>query len=201
MRIEYPIGVAPLCAIREFAAKKDVRFYLEGVLFEQNKHGTFLAATDGLCVGAYRLDDKPADPVQIIIPNDLLKNIKPSRSAGTALLVAEEHWPSRWKLSLTIDGAAAFTGEAVDGEYPRWRAAVPQELTDKPQQVNPSLLVRFQRAAAILTRKSYSGTEAVRVGHCDGKLLVDIPYDPAFFGFVACWRMDAVTEVPAWARA
>lgn len=205
--LELLIPSTALCAVREFAAIQDVRYYLKGVLLEHGAGDTVLAATDGAVLGAYQADLSPTDttdPVQLIIPLHTLKGIKPRSNAPVSLRAEEREpvdtgAPPRWWLTLSLPGGVSFSDYAVEGRFPDWRRVVPRTVSGEvTHQFNPSLMVRFQRAAAALKGKPYRGDEPVSFGFNGDRALVRIPGEDAFVGVVSAWKATPVHKAPGW---
>lgn len=203
--LELSLPSTVLCAMREFAAVQGVRYYLKGVLLEHGAGDTVLVATNGYVLGAYQVASSSAAvaPVRIIVPNELLKGIKP-RGEGTIALRAEERDPAeegalpRWLLTLEVAGMRV-SAMAIDGRYPDWRQIVPRSLPGEVAQFNPSLLVRFQRAAAALKGKAYRGDEGISLGFDGERAVVTLPGEDHFYGQVAAWRYAPTEGIPTWA--
>jgi DNA polymerase III sliding clamp (beta) subunit (PCNA family) len=57
--MQFTIQRKQLRAILNFAAVKDIRYYLNGLHVRQDHRGTILEATDGHALGMLRVDDSP----------------------------------------------------------------------------------------------------------------------------------------------
>lgn len=141
---------AHLAAPLHCAPKKDVRYYLVGVLLEVTPTGDIhLVSTDGNCLFAGRVaaaevqwtGEAQRGPWSLIIPRDTvaaaLKECK-----GTVTLAALPD--GRYTL-----GSQVFA--PIDGKYPDWRRVSPSAQTldtrgEKPAQFDPDLLVRCRDA-------------------------------------------------------
>lgn len=208
-KLELILPATALCAVREFAAVQDVRYYLKGVLLEHGPGGTVLAATDGAVLGAYQVAPSPdaTDLVQIIIPLSMLKGIKPRASAPVSLRAeerepAEAGGPPRWWLTLSLPGGVSVSDYAVDGRFPDWRRVVPRTASGEvTHQFNPSLMAKFQRAAAALAGKPYRGDEPVSFGFNGERALVRVPADDAFVGVGSAWKAAPVHVAPVWVHS
>lgn len=106
-----------LAAALVCAAKKDARYYLNGVFIEPLSSGYCVVATDGtiLFAGMSRNADTPTKP--IIIPRDACEAaLKTKRYA----IICEEKEDGTYILADSI----AFS--PVNGTFPIWRNAVPR---------------------------------------------------------------------------
>lgn len=139
-----------LKAVSRFAAVKDIRFYLVGVLIESNPLQTRLCATDGHTLAVHRADAKgdnegswtgilPLDAV-----NTLLKMkpaIKSLKDEPIALTIAESG-----EIRCDWNGQSIIT-RAVDGTFPDYRRVIPSSLDGQPAWINPDYLSRIVDAA------------------------------------------------------
>lgn len=139
-----------LAAALHCTPKKDVRYYLVGVLLEVASNGdVHVVSTDGHCLFAGLIaapnvqwtGEAQRGPWAMIIPRDTvaaaLKECK-----GTVTLAALPD--GRYTL-----GSQVFA--PVDGKYPDWRRVSPSAQTidergEVPGQYNPDLLVRCRDA-------------------------------------------------------
>lgn len=119
---------ARLRAALIFAAHKDIRYYLNGVLLEIDEaRSARLVSTDGHRLAVVVLADQAdAMPGQYLIPRDVIKPIKrASRTTGA------------W-VSLSIDGDRVSVtngdeiisgGRLIDGKFPDWQRVLPRPET------------------------------------------------------------------------
>ena len=126
------------------AAKKDVRYYLNGVHVEfTSARHALCVGTDGAMLGAFAAEYTGEDPPKLgtsfVIPYETIKGLKLARNQTTV------------SLTLASDGSCGTLGDRmfkpVDGRYPDFRRVVPTPSdVDHENQtastVNPSLLVR-----------------------------------------------------------
>ena len=125
--------VAALKASLPFVSKEEVRYYLNGTLFE---HG-LLVATDGKKMAAIKPDcytNKDADP--FIMPTDVIKQVVAVKGKGkTPLYVSIENGDQFWSVSVyqgdptaedySLPPLATFAFKPIDGTYPDWRRVFP----------------------------------------------------------------------------
>lgn len=149
--VELPVGAFKAVALA--AGQQDIRYYLNGMLLEQAKDGLYLVATDGHRMHAMRARQDTPLPVgaQVIIPNDAIAKIKPSRYMPTmSVEVADD----------LRTGVLAFFGDrfewvACDGQYPDWRRVLPREATidGVGASLNTDYLADVAKAAALMGSK------------------------------------------------
>lgn len=118
------------------AAKKDIRYYLQGVLLEVTQSGVMhLVGTDGhvmFCGVIYEpewTETPQVGPWSMIIPADVIA--RECKGRGTVELKAMD---SRYTL-----GASVFS--PLDARYPDWRrVSIQPDPEPKPGSYNPALL-------------------------------------------------------------
>lgn len=117
-----------LAAALACAAKKDVRFYLNGVLIEPLASGYCVVATNGhvLFAGEGRCDNTPAKPV--IIPREACEAaLKTKRK----VMICEDKGDGTYVL------ADSILFRPVEGTFPNWRRVVPRTQEDIPLGFGP----------------------------------------------------------------
>jgi len=176
-----PINV--LKAMSILASKKDVRYYLNGVLVESNSQHTRIVATDGHILGIYQTSETAHndEAFSIIIPNEIIAKLDKKDN----FLSTNEH--GNW----VIDGIA-FT--PIDGKFPDYSRVLPKgEMTKEVAQFNPDFITRFQKVGKLLGQKI-----APTISHNGGSsALVDIVL-PQFVGVMMPLRIENVmSKVPA----
>lgn len=113
------IPIAQLAAAVLFAAKKDIRFYLNGVFFDSRSK--CLVATNGKVLYVGKNDSvSVSDGVatDVILPLDFVVDLAKDHAKDAVV-------------TLTIDGrnlaGPKRLGLAIDGTYPDWRRIYPQK--------------------------------------------------------------------------
>lgn len=135
MSYTFKIRASELQAVLLAAPKKDVRFYLNSVLFEFVPKGFVnLVATDGQRLHAsqtylqYEDDAAPRVPAgtQILVPEDALRRIKIGRRDPDSLEVAlDPNDDNTWKVSVRLPGGVSLEAASIDGRYPDYRRLFP----------------------------------------------------------------------------
>lgn len=180
---------------KHISPKSDIRYYLNGVLFEVTQAGRFYVATDGHKLVAIREARQDGDTIgQWIIPRDVILGIKLQKAGRNPVEHAE----------LEIDGAKAkldycSTGTVfafVDGKFPDWRRVVPTAPTGEIAQYNPDLLVAVRDcAAATVGAGKWAGLYLAHNGTGAGLYQ---SHSPDFIGIVMPLRLDkADVYIPA----
>jgi DNA polymerase-3 subunit beta len=139
-----------LKAVSRFAAVKDIRYYLQGVLIESTPLQTRLVATDGHTLAVHRADAKGDNEGSWtgILPIDAvttLLKMKPShktlKDAPITLTIAESG-------EIRCDWVGqSIICRAVDGRFPDYRRVIPEKLDGQPAWINPDYLTRIVEAA------------------------------------------------------
>ena len=191
--MEITIDINKLAAMKLFAAKKDVRYYLNGMLLEIGSRESRLVATDGHVMAIIRLDFcRPGPTQQVIIPIEALKGIK--RGRGDATITLSDSGSN--VVDLRIESPTwQWACQSVDAAYPDWRKVLPEKVSGEVAQFNADYLAAFQDAAVML-----SGG-LITVGHNGtGGALISINNDD-FVGIIMPIRQkfEALTGSPAWA--
>jgi DNA polymerase-3 subunit beta len=134
-------------AALHFAAKKDIRYYLNAICITQNQRGTVVEATNGHVLGIIRTDSTPQAENRVIISREDCEKLKGTKKQGDE------------ELHFTIEGARVACEipsqglimhfAVVDAKFPDTDRVVPQ--FDGGEQVaatyNPEYLLAFAHAA------------------------------------------------------
>ena len=181
-------------AISHLSAAKDIRFYLNGILVEATKTHTTLVATDGQILGVYKNEEENEIPenlkYQFILPNDALKNLKPSIIKGELIsLEFEPDENSKVNTVIIKSVLITLTTQTIDAKFPDFRRVLPRETSNEAGHYNPELLAKFIKVAKEFGKKPgninlhQNGTSAAAL------TINDIPN---FLGVVMPMRNDSV---------
>jgi DNA polymerase-3 subunit beta len=158
------IQIKTIKALLHFAAKKDIRYYLQGVQIEQGETGTYAVATNGHFLAVARIDTKAQAPASVIVGSDYLATAIKGNKLDFITLDVDGP-----KVTIKT-GANEVTVQAVDGRYPDWRRVIRAPQTGEQAYFNPEYLATVQKAA-----REYHGTKnafyhvaqnGTNVGHC-----------------------------------
>lgn len=143
-------------AALHFAAKKDVRYYLNGICVTQNQRGTAVEATNGHVLGIIRTDSTPQAENRVIISREDCEKLKGAKKQGDE------------ELHFTVEGtrvACEIPSQGlimhfavVDAKFPDTDRVVPQFDANEPQVAatyNPEYLLAFAHAAEELRGKKF----------------------------------------------
>ena len=179
-----------------FAAKKDIRYYLNAVLVETTPGETRLVATDGHALLVQRYAAVNAETVSVVIPRDVLEGVK---GGGHIVGVRDA---LGWSL---IDGNTRTAFTPTDGQYLDYRrllrATKAQSGDTSAGHFNPEFLVKYQKAARILGSKEYPFIR--QAGEKNGAFVTTQGL-PDFLGVIMPCRLGFSEKspdegIPAWA--
>lgn len=185
-------------------AQQDVRYYLNGLLFDLRDQVLRCVATDGhrlaLCEAA--LDGSGAKR-QIIVPRKGVQELQRLLEGGERTLELEL---GRSHLRVKRDDVT-FTSKLIDGKFPDYEAVIPIGA-DRIVSVDREVLRAALQRAAILSNEKYRG---VRVEVSPGQLKIsahnpeqeeaqedveaDTKVDELAIGFNVNYLLDALTSL------
>lgn len=169
-----------LCALKLFAAQKDLRHYLNGIFWEDDK----MIATNGHVVAMAQVPERATAPV--IIPNEAFALVKPNRCMVEVTPCAV--------------GSLAYT--PIDGQYPPWRRIVPTATSGEATQFDPEYVALLGKAGKLIggfprIAHNGGGGAIVRFGERDDFFAVIMPVNVEF----ARKNMPPLEwGAPGWAR-
>ena len=147
-------------------AQQDVRYYLNGLLFDLGEHRLRCVATDGhrLALCEADLDAPVTHKRQIIVPRKGVQELQRLLEGGDRTLELEM---DRSHLRVKRDDVT-FTSKLIDGKFPDYEAVIPIGA-DREVRVNREVLRAALQRAAILSNEKYRG---VRVEVSPGQLKI-----------------------------
>ena len=167
-----------------FASKKDVRYYLNGVLFEVLNGQARLVATDGIILGVFRLGECSLPDTQIIIPREKIEVIKLKADEVTLR-------PGDGKTCALVYSGDEFTFTAVDGRFPDYRRVIPSGvMSGESAQFSSELIVVLDKAYKVLNPSSKWNVPYISHNGSRSSALVDLN-DDNFLGVIMPLKLDA----------
>ena len=155
-----------LAAIGMFAAKKDIRYYLQGICIDTGPQGTFLVATCGHALAVHQIDTVAREPGQFIMPIASLTTMLKANRKNTVKLtlpdgfVGKYDLNSRVKRQVTLESLKSEISIVVemDGVFPDWRRVAQHDDAPYPHHVffNPDYLVRVADAANLISSRKFA---------------------------------------------
>ena len=138
------INVNTLKALSLFAAKKDIRYYFNGILFEQSATGTLAVATNGHCLAVARLDRESAEPSSFTVPREHLDNVVKGAKGPIDIVQVDA-------AQCTINSSSGkITVPLLDGKFPDWRRVVSAQQTGERAYFHPDYHALVDKAGQII---------------------------------------------------
>lgn len=148
-------------------AQQDVRYYLNGLLFDLGDKRLRCVATDGhrlaLCEAV--LEDAVPSKRQIIVPRKGVTELQRLLEGGDRVLELEM---GRNHIRVKRDDVT-FTSKLIDGRFPDYEAVIPIGA-DKEVRIDREVLRAALQRAAILSNEKYRG---VRLEVSPGQLRIN----------------------------
>ncbi|MBB1473277.1 MULTISPECIES: DNA polymerase III subunit beta [unclassified Luteimonas] len=148
-------------------AQQDVRYYLNGLLFDLAEQRLRCVATDGhrlaLCEAA--LEDSVQSKRQIIVPRKGVTELQRLLEGGDRVLELEM---GRNHIRVKRDDVT-FTSKLIDGRFPDYEAVIPIGA-DREVRIDREVLRAALQRAAILSNEKYRG---VRLEVSPGQLKIN----------------------------
>lgn len=186
-------------------AVQDIRYYLNGMLFQLQGKKLVVAATDGhrLAVDAVDLDAEVAQGVEVILPRktvmELIKLLAEDDETVTIQAIANQVVFSHRNFELR--------SKVVDGKFPDYQRVVPVGY-EKHFDINRLRLHQSLTRAAILTNDKYRGVRmamtagSLRIAcsnneqeEAQEELEIDYHYDPLDIGFNVQYLQDVLNNL------
>lgn len=182
-------------AMLHLAAKKDIRYYLQGVNVVRDNRGTYLESTDGHILGRLMIDGIRSDTKEsVILPTEALSKIKGTKRQGDEWL----HFEVNGLSVECITGDATIRFSALDGRFPDTDRVIPLTFDPenvKPATFNPDLLVRFVDFSEEIYGKRQVPAVLQQGTMC---CIVSFADDDSFVGVMMPFRENGTGKVPAW---
>ena len=188
-------------------ANQDVRYYLNGLLFDFHDSQLSTVATDGhrLAMCDHDADISVAEERQLIVPRkgvlELSRMLSDSKDP-VELALGKNH-------VRLVKGSTVFTSKLIDGRFPEYRAVIPKG-TDRHIKIERDSFMRALQRAAILSNEKYKG---VRLEAANGSVKIiahnpqheeaveeleaDLNFDQLAIGFNVVYLLEALTAIDA----
>lgn len=211
MEIRVSVPAKYIEVLKLFAGEKDPRAYLNGINLEIGAAKSRLVATNGAMLGCFRVESEQPDVntplTDIIIPNNLLKAIKPTGLVEIAVGELKtkkndkgEKVPVSNARPVTLTYAGwSITGMTTEGVFPDFRRIIPATVSGQPAQFDVNLIASIAKARLILHGRK-SGRYATIGFNGDDAALLDLA-DENFVGVIMPLSPDRVVapkEAPYW---
>lgn len=204
MNTTISLPIASLRAAMLFAARHDVRYYLNGFNITLDGTGSGqIQATDGHRAVVIRLHDVPAVSMSAIIPADMVetllkaKNVKKATYAFLDIPANDkDNQGAPFTLREPLMSGAGVSGQTIDGIFPDLLRVVPKQTSGEPSQYNWRYLADCQDAADVLNN-SKKGEGAPISFNGNGACLVYLTED-AFAVVMPQRKGEAPDTAPEW---
>ena len=190
-------------------AHQDVRYYLNGLLFEISENGVRTVATDGHRLALARVTAETGysgQERQVILPRKGVTELTKLLSSDDAVDLAIGKNSVRLQL-----GAVKFTSKLIEGRFPDYGRVIPDvEQCDKQVFVDRESLKQALSRAAILSNDKYKAVRfvldnnVIRVSANNPEQevaedAVEVEYDGEGLeiGFNVTYMIDALNALPA----
>jgi DNA polymerase-3 subunit beta len=180
MKINIPYTA--LQAISLFAAKKDTRYYLNGVLVETTESETRLVASNGHVLGLWREEQEHEVPESLILPNEAITSVlKAARTKKQKTGIITLNFDGG-KVSLSFQDVL-LSVDPIDGKFPDYRRLFNEmgALSGEPAQFDPRYLALFAQADAIFGGVSLTENRTALHYNGESKALVECQHSEGRF--------------------
>ena len=154
----FHVKQSTLTAMLILAGKKDIRYYINGLLIEWNDKTTKVVATNGHLLGVY--DCMPVEFCEnfnngtgsVVIPADAILKLPKTTARFDPVVTFTQPEPVLFPLAwvMTVNGMT-IPFEAIDAKYPDWRRITDNlKTTNEPAGYNLSYLNDFEKCGNIL---------------------------------------------------
>ena len=184
----FTIKTNELKALLICAAKKDIRYYLNGVHFESSAHGIIAASTDGHRLLCINLPNEQAEGVKALIPRALIEAAVKTKAQ---------------LIDISIDGANVtlssagqnVSGSLTEGVFPDFRRVIPEKVSGiQGNEFNNEYLTDFDKVGKLI-----NGGKASVLQNSGSAALVKFDND-AVIGVIMPFKHELPTSLtrPAW---
>jgi DNA polymerase-3 subunit beta len=182
MKIQIDFDI--LKGLNVLSAKKDIRYYMNGVFIEITPRGAYFVATDGHKMGIWHESEITApETISHVIPSTLIDQVSKVITKPINLVEIDLQPMIEFNYLNNV-----FKAPAIDGKYPDFRRVIPETLSHEIAQFDPEFLSQFYKCAAILNGVKKPD---VAIGHNGtGGAIVDIQ-NGKFLGIIMPYKSKA----------
>lgn len=198
----YTIPANIIKALLLVAAKKDIRYYLNGIYVDNSADGVRLVATDGHMLAVAKCEaasTSTKDYCSFIIPRKALEQLK-----ITSDLVITHNHTLEQSITMMSDDLQVSCAP-IDGKYPDYRAVIPSTFSGEAAYYDLDKVSTIQKMAVALgcqrldkTQLLQNGKDAGLVNFGDMPIFgIIMPINTEIRGFVAP-SIPEWYEIPEW---
>jgi DNA polymerase-3 subunit beta len=142
--MQFTIETNELKALLLCAAKKDIRYYLNGILFESTPNGIIAASTDGHRLLCINLPNEQAQGINALVPRELIE-----AAVKTKAIVIQVTFEGQ---NVTFTSAGQnVSGALTDGKFPDYRRVIPEKVSgEQGNEFNNTYLVDFDKVGSLV---------------------------------------------------
>ena len=162
---QFAIDQNSLNAMLLLAAKKDIRYYLNGLHIEFAPEFTRVVACDGHKLGIYQkaVDSFNVGSGSLTIPREVIENLP--KNAGFLEFIVSAPYDTQWVIK-TANGLQ-ITFSACDSKYPDFRRVVNQadKTSGEAAGFNLDYLNQFEKCGNLLAGRKLKVGNRIRIHH------------------------------------
>jgi len=194
--MKFSIQRKSIRAMLHLAAKKDIRYYLQGINVVRDNRGTYIEATDGHVLGRLLIDGIRSDTkFNVVLPTEALLKLKGTKKQSDEWL----HFEVNGLSVECIQGDSTIRFSAHDARFPDTDRVIPlvfKPEDEKPACFNPDLLIRFVDLSEELYGKRQIPNVLQQGTSC---CIVDFNHmSTDFIGVMMPIRSPGTARVPEW---
>lgn len=142
--MQFTIETNELKALLLCAAKKDIRYYLNGILFESTPHGIIAASTDGHRLLCINLPNENVQGVNALVPRELIEAAVKTKAIVIQVTLEGQN--------VTLSSAGQnVSGALTDGKFPDYRRVIPEKVSgEQGNEFNNAYLVDFDKVGSLV---------------------------------------------------
>jgi DNA polymerase-3 subunit beta len=184
--MKFQIDFDILKGLNVLSAKKDVRYYMNGVFIEITPKGAYFVATDGHKMGIWHESEITApETISHVIPATLIDQV--SKAINKTINLVEIDLGPMIEINNLNN---VFKAPAIDGKYPDFRRVIPETINNEIAQFDPEFLSQFYKCAAILNSVKKPDIAIGHNGTGNGGSIVDIQ-NGKFLGIIMPYKSKA----------
>ena len=203
MKIYAPLSALQIAAC--FAAKNDIRYYLNSVRVEASLIETRFTATDGHCAGMLRTAQENEGingAITILLPIDIVKAAKKAKNNLDAIVIETDDGKTG---TLAVIGGMSINWASIDGTFPTMARVIPAQASGESAQFNPELIAKFAQAQKLSSSSKTAFPHIWYNGGNNTAVTLAGDYSQDFTGVIMPLREEkdhtkyADYRAPAWA--
>ena len=149
--MEICITAKQVAVLLQFAAKHDVRDYLNAICIQTDGTKAHAVATDGAIMGVFKLHvQRPVEKCELIVPRYLLENVKSTSARAPVSISVEETSPSHPRNITVRQGGTQWHGMTDSRAYPDWRRVIPEKVSGEPTNLSVIVYEKLCKAAKLV---------------------------------------------------